>query len=165
MNKKMLLTLYEYNYWATDRILAVAAQLDEEAFVMKLWAGVDSVRDTLLHTLAAEHIWRLRMQEQQFPTGLLDPAEFPTLASIEKLWDVERHKMWHFLGNLGKDDLQQVVAYRTTSGREMASVLGQVLHHVVLHGMQHRAELAAMLTEYGRSPGDIDFIVYLREHG
>lgn len=73
--------------------------------------------------------------------------------------------MWGFLGGLDKDDLQQVVTYRTTSGKEMANVLGHVLHHVVLHGMQHRAELAAMLTEFGYSPGDIDFIVYLRDHG
>ena len=36
----------------------------------------------------------------------------------------------------------------------------RILHHVVLHGMQHHAELALLLTQKGKSPGDIDFIFY-----
>jgi hypothetical protein len=31
--------------------------------------------------------------------------------------------------------------------------------------MQHRSEAAHMLTEYGQSPGDIDFTLFLREAG
>lgn len=161
--KKMLLTLYEYNYWATERILSQTAVLPPEQFSSQPAYSLNSLRDTLVHTLAAEWIWRMRTQEQQWPTALLDPADFPTLETIEARWETEQQKMWGFLTSLKKDDLMRVVTYRSTKGIELANVLGHILHHVVLHGMQHRAESAAILTEFGYSPGDIDFIVYLRD--
>jgi uncharacterized damage-inducible protein DinB len=34
----------------------------------------------------------------------------------------------------------------------------QMLAHVVNHGTQHRSEAAAILTDVGRSPGDLDMI-------
>ncbi|MEM7119098.1 MAG: DinB family protein [Chloroflexota bacterium] len=160
--KKMLMTLYEYNYWATERILAQTAVLPSNLFTMQPAYSLNSLRDTLVHTMAAEWIWRMRTQEQEWPTELLDPAEFPTLETVEARWETEQQKMWGFLTSLRKKDLKRVVHYRSTEGQELANVLGHILHHVVLHGMQHRAESAAILTEFGYSPGDIDFIVYLR---
>lgn len=161
--KKMLLTLYEYNYWATSQILTQARQLPVELFTAQPEFSLNSIRDTLVHTLAAEWIWRERIQEQNWPKALLSPNDFPTLERIETRWHVERQQMWQFLTSLTKDDLKRVVTYRSTGGQELANVLGHILHHVVLHGMQHRAESAAILTEFGYSPGDIDFIIYLRD--
>jgi len=38
-----------------------------------------------------------------------------------------------------------------------------MLAHVVNHGTQHRSEAAAILTQAGRSPGEIDMIFFAEE--
>jgi uncharacterized damage-inducible protein DinB len=45
----------------------------------------------------------------------------------------------------------------------LENILWQAMLHVLNHGTQHRSEAAAMLTEFNHSPGDIDFMVFLRE--
>ena len=40
-------------------------------------------------------------------------------------------------------------------------ILWHCLYHVVNHGTQHRSEAAALLTDYGSSPGDLDFTLFL----
>ena len=38
----------------------------------------------------------------------------------------------------------------------------QAILHCFNHGTQHRSEIAAMLSDLGRSPGDMDYSVYCR---
>ncbi len=68
-----------------------------------------------------------------------------------------------FLARLKDEDLLRVVSYKNTKGRPLAYPLWQLMAHVVNHGTQHRAEAAAMLTELGHSPGDVDLVYFLPE--
>jgi uncharacterized damage-inducible protein DinB len=76
---------------------------------------------------------------------------------------MEEAAMRDFLATLADEDVTRLVRYDTDSGGPRRRVLWHCLHHVVNHGTQHRSEAAVLLTDYGRSPGDLDFTVFLNE--
>jgi uncharacterized damage-inducible protein DinB len=121
-----------------------------------------SIRATLVHTLAAEQIWRRRCLEGFSPMSLLREADYPTLEGLRALWAEEEAAMRAGLARLTEEAPARRVDYRTTNGTPMAETLWHLLAHLVNHGTQHRAEAAVALTALGRSPGDVDLIIYLR---
>ena len=74
----------------------------------------------------------------------------------------EEEAMRDYQGSLRDADLDRVVTYHNTRGEQLSARLWHILYHVVNHGTQHRGEAAAMLTDLGHSPGDIDFSVWMR---
>ena len=160
----LIQTLYDYNYWANGRILQAAEGLNQEQFVAPASVSHGGLRGTLVHTLSAEWIWRKRCQEQVFPGAMMTVNEFPTLAALRQRWLEEETAMGTYVAGLTEPELKQVVKYETTSGRPMENILWQILVHLVNHGTQTRSEAALILTEYGYSPGDLDFIYYVRDY-
>ena len=154
--------LYDYNHWATARILAAAAPLDQEQYATSGTVSHGSLRDTLAHTLAAAMTWRRRCQGIS-PTSLPTGADFPTLARLQQSWQEEETTMRGYLATLADDDLDATIHYRTTKGAPQQNTLWHILSHVVNHGTQHRAEAAMMLSSLGHSPGDLDLILFLRQ--
>jgi len=69
-----------------------------------------------------------------------------------------------FLAGLKDEDLDSIIRYTTSGGIQRERVLWHCLFHVVNHGTQHRSEAAVMLTDFGQSPGDIDFPLFLNEN-
>ncbi len=162
MNTAELLHLYDYNYWANARILDTAARADPAVLSRPTGLPYDSVLGVLAHLLAGEHIWRVRCQEGLSPKSLLSVKDFPDLHSLRVRWGAEEKAMRAYLAGLSDASLTGAMRYRSTDGRENSTPLWQVLLHLVNHGTQHRAEAAAELTRAGQSPGDIDYMVYIR---
>lgn len=164
MTRDDLILLFDYNYWANRRILDASAYLSESQFTADIpGLSMGNLRATLVHTLAAEHIWRLRCMEGASPTSLLTVTDLPTLTGLEALWVAEEQAMREGLTRLTDDAAAATLSYRTTDGRPMTQTVWRILAHVVNHGTQHRAEAAVALTAFGHSPGDVDLILYLRQ--
>jgi uncharacterized damage-inducible protein DinB len=162
MQANDIITLYEYNYWANERVLAATTRLPDELYNIPTQMSHGSLHGTLVHTLTAEWIWLKRCQGES-PASLFRTEEFPSLEYLRQRWQGEEQAMRTFLAGLSDQDLEQVIHYNTTDGVPMEQVLWQILVHVVNHGTQHRSEAAILLTDYGFSPGDLDFITFLRQ--
>jgi uncharacterized damage-inducible protein DinB len=162
MNKQDIQLLYKYNSWANRRILDAATLINEEEFLAPASYPHGGLRSTLTHILFAEWIWRTRWQGES-PTLRINPSEFPTFDSLRVRWLKEEMALKAFVDKLTDEKLNVPFQYKNTRGDEMENILWQAMVHVVNHGTQHRGEAAAMLTEFNHSPGDTDFIVFLRE--
>lgn len=160
MNKQDILTLYKYNQWANARILTAASHVTQEQFIMPASFPHGGLRGTLVHALSAEWIWRTRW-EGTSPTSMLKPDEFPDFQSLRRRWAEEELQLMNFVDHISDERLNGTFDYTNTSGKPFTRVLWHAMSHLVNHGTQHRTEAAAMLTDFGHSPGDIDLIAFL----
>lgn len=155
--------LYEYNYWANARLLSAAKQVTMEQFLADAEFPYGGLRGTLTHILEAEFAWRVRFEGQGHLAEDIPPTSFPDLESLAKRWREEEGALRACLASLHDEDLEKTFAYPIDEGRTRERVLWHCLVHVVNHGTQHRSEAAALLTRFGRSPGDMDFTIFLNE--
>jgi uncharacterized damage-inducible protein DinB len=162
MKLRDMMLIYDYNYWATRRLLAAAASISLEQVVAPRNFPHHSLRGTFVHLLDAEYSWRMLLQ-QGLETKDMSEAEFPTMDAWEIRWLEEETAMRVFLGGLKDEDLTGIIRYTTPSGIRRERVLWHCLYHVVNHGTQHRTEAAAILTDLGHSPGDFDFSMFTLE--
>jgi uncharacterized damage-inducible protein DinB len=162
MNKQDILLLYQYNQWANAKILNAAANLTPEQFAAPASFPHGGLRGTLVHALFAEWIWRKRW-EGNSPTQRFNPEDFPTVDSLRARWQEEENQLMDFVSSVSEERLNSSFDYKNTSGTPFTQVLWQVMAHVVNHGSQHRSEAAAILTDLGNSPGDLDLISFLIE--
>ena len=160
MNAEYLRTLYDYNAWANERILETTARLSGDQFLASAGASFDSVRDTLVHTLSSQWMWLSRWQGTS-PRTALSPADFPDLAAIRARWQQVEEDTRAFVAALDDAAPGRVIQYVMTDGASKARPLWQMMVHQVNHATQHRSEVAVMLTQFGHSPGGLDFIRFL----
>lgn len=161
--KKHIDLIWNYNYWANKRILARAATLAPDQVSEKAPYMWNSILTTMAHVLGAEWVWRMRTQEGVSPTALLDSASLSTLDLLNTRWAEEEQIMRAYLASLSDNDLDQVIESKNTAGKIFHRPLWQILTHVVNHGTQHRSEVALSLTNFDRSPGNMDITTYLAE--
>lgn len=162
MNVESIRTLYAYNRWANHRILMRAEEVTAEQLSMPQPFPAGNLFATLVHTLSAERGW-LRRWHGDSPKTTLQASDFDGLPALRAMWAEEEQRMQAFLDTLDQEKLDTRMAYTTTKGMTGEEILWRMMAHVVNHGTQHRTEAAAMLTGFGHSPGDIDFIIYLRQ--
>lgn len=118
-----------------------------------------------MHVISSQGRWLAAWGGSQPPEettwGQVNPDDFPDVAAVRALFRAVDGETHQFLKKLTDPMLEQVRIRRTGSGAEFRSLLWQMMLHVVNHGTQHRSEVAAMLTAFGHSPGDLDLMRFL----
>jgi uncharacterized damage-inducible protein DinB len=149
-------TQFSYHFDTTQRLLELARALPQGVYHGKHIYSHGSIYNTLCHTVGATKFWR------EMITDTVPKEEPGAIAGIDELaamLEIERNSWLEILDTFDEATLFGTFERQTPWGLG-AFELWKTLQHVILHGMQHHAELARMLTEAGHSPCDIDFLSY-----
>jgi uncharacterized damage-inducible protein DinB len=142
--------LFDYDRWATSKVLTAAEGIGEVVWSAKRVIDKRGLGGILVHTLGAHQRWRNGLAG----TGITPRPErepLPSLAVLRDAWATEWAAIDGWLATL--DDAW-------LASEEDGVSHWQMLAHVVNHGTQHRSEAAALLTAEGHSPGDLDMIFF-----
>jgi uncharacterized damage-inducible protein DinB len=158
VHKTDIETLIAYNFWADNEILNACERLSAADFTRQATPdpGWHSLCGTLVHLLDTEYGWRAALQNLP-DSGVLNEADFPDVASLRTRWQVEEAAWRAYVAGLDEAALNAVWREEDNIQRTR----WQTILHVINDGTHHRSEAAAMLTGYGRSPGELDFEGYL----
>ena len=104
--------LYDYSYWARDRVLAQVAKLDQDTSIAPRALDYGSIRGTLVHWLAREAVWLDRWQGKA--DSLIGEIDLPTFATLMERWSREEARMRAFLNELTDPRLMQTISYEST---------------------------------------------------
>ena len=160
--REMLIKEFAYNHWANGRILDQAENGDGRTVGVEGRSGRPQPRELLAPFFSIERVWRLLSAH-----GLIREGEIPgmdqlaNVAALRAFSDTEAQYMDVLLRDWSDDSFSEEVLVTRWDGRTYPLVRWHMLHHLLMHSMQHRSEAAVLLTQYGRSPGDIDFLFFL----
>lgn len=150
--------LFAYDRWATAKILDRIEGIGEATWSATGVFDERGLGGILVHQLGATQRWRHGLAEDgEMPRPEKEPL--PSPAGLRAAWAAEWPAIEAWLAGL--DDAW--LAREGTDDEEQGVAFWQMLAHVVNHGTQHRAEAAALLTQSGRSPGDLDMIFFAEE--
>ena len=156
----VLTRFFEHNTWANLALLGFCERLSDEQLDATAIGGYGSIRDTLLHIVGAEVSYVARVNGR-LPARPFARDQFP---GFEALKDAAR---W-----AGDELLQLALAARADTivqereGRLRAEyTLASLMVQAITHSVEHRTQIAAILTQLGMEPPDMSGWKYMEETG
>lgn len=143
--------MYEHLNWANQRILEALQSIENQnQEVCRLFS----------HILFAEKVWITRLRG-------LDSSRLPIWSEVDievcaELVMQNEESLTTFLTNLANTDLDKLISYTNSKGKEFKSSVRDILTHVALHGHYHRGQINSRLRADGIEPVNIDFITFVR---
>jgi uncharacterized damage-inducible protein DinB len=139
-----------YDAWANREVMAA----------IRANAGDERALQLMSHILAAERLWLERLQQQSQSVPVWPKADLvwceAQAADLSRLWA-------EYLQRITGEDLARKISYKNSRGEEWASILEDILTHVILHSAYHRGQIASHMRSIGQTPAYTDFIHGVRQ--
>jgi len=171
--EKHFIALMKYNRWANDVVCKSALCLQTQQIRQNVCLPLGSIFGTLCHIWLAEQLWLKRFNSAH-NLAIVNGHHIEVLKEVSKYWD-SRHPdyarydllfksladvhnsllissdQWlQFLETLDGIDVDRVLLYRDTEGKEQTLPYIVALSHIVNHGTHHRGQVSAALSQLGQ---------------
>ena len=154
--------LFEYDEWATNRILESVSALSEQDYRKDLGSSHGGMHTTLVHICGADELWLGRWAGNP-PAAMLSVEDIPSLGILRERWDKYRSGLGVFLGGLDEARLNAPHSYKDSRGNEYRQILSRLMLHKLNHASFHRGQVVAMLRQVGAVPKNTDLSAFYRE--
>ena len=155
-------TFFKYSDWANGQILSAAAKLDDAALDQPFEMGRGSLRLTLMHIHAGEHVW-LQRWHGRTETPWPDEDERVAPAALADRFAETRAARDQFLAALKDADLARSIPYRDSKGGLFKATLADMLTQGILHSHHHRAQAVNMLRRAAGVEVELDYMMWVRQ--
>ena len=155
---KTLQELFDHNYWARDRQLAVCGSLSGSDFTRPMGNSFSSVRETLAHLVWAEWLW-LERWEGRSPQVRSLADELPDFEAIVERWTVVERDVRRYLSEVTEERLLSPLTYVNFQGEPWTYPLWRTMMHLLIHQASHRGQVTTMLRQMGVPAPTVDFLL------
>ena len=147
--KEYFLKLYQYNAWASGRVMGC---LERQSI------ADEKILSLMGHIVAAQFLWLHRIKGLTPPDlKLWGPYTLPQLIKLSE----EAGKQWlEFVS--GTEQFNRELSYKNYVGDSYVNNVETIMIHLVNHSTYHRAQIAMLLRQKGFEPINTDLITYDR---
>jgi len=164
MKPNEMQTIYQYGYWAFEKVWDCVMQLTDKQFAEELDYSRGSIRNQVIHIMSTTQRWIIRTNGGTMPPRL-SSDDFPTRASVKTKWDELRTDALDYLSTLDESDLGTKIAWQLPDRNMSAeNTRWEILLHAANHATDHRSQILAMLNQhFGVETPEQDLLFYLLE--
>ena len=152
--------LYDYHF-AENRLTweKYILPLTQEQFTQPVTYSVGSIRNQIVHLMNVDDIWFSALRGLDIPPWLQFEV-FADRAAIRAYWDNIEKTMRDYLATL----TEEILVSKPLEGEDKDLRVWHVLHQVINHGTDHRAQILHILHDLGIKTVSQDYIFYVYDH-
>lgn len=140
--------LFDYTDWANQLFINVIIDENVDHAV---------INRLMCHALNAHYIWNCRILSKVPEIGIWEEY------SQSKWIEMNKESMENTRLILKERDLDEMIKYQNSEGKNFENKLSDLLFHIVNHASHHRPQVALLMRQSGYDPPKSDYIYYVRQ--
>ncbi|HEX5913517.1 MAG TPA: DinB family protein, partial [Rubrobacter sp.] len=156
--REVFVELYRHHLWANQTLFETCESLEDAALDAAAEGTYGTIRDTLVHMLAAESRYLAGMTGEAALPDAPKEGAFPGTPELKRHATSQGERLLALAERVTDNEIITV----ERGGRTFEIPLSIFFAQAINHGTEHRAHVCTALTQAGVEPPNLDVWQYLR---